>query len=94
MIQRNSNRRLALASVCIPNTLAALPSATRYASFGIGPLVSLCVMLFPFLLHTVPGDRLHAGLPLAMLGVAGTFVHGTSQNPCGALTILIRIILN
>jgi predicted membrane protein len=38
-------------------------------------------MLFPFMLHGVPGTRLHTGLPIMMLGVSGTLVYGIGYIP-------------
>ena len=59
----------------------ALPEFLRYISFSLGLVASLLLMLFPFLLHQVSGARLHSGLPILMLGVAGTFVHGVGYVP-------------
>jgi predicted membrane protein len=53
----------------------------RYVSFIVGLVASLMLMLFPFVLHQVSGARLHSGLPILMLGVAGTFVHGVGYVP-------------
>ncbi len=53
----------------------------RTISFAIGLAASLMLMLFPFLLHQVSGPRLHSGLPILMLGVAGTFVYGVGYVP-------------
>lgn len=58
-----------------------LANAIRYSSFGLGLLASVCLMVFPFLLHHVPANKMHAGLPVIMLGVAGTFVHGVGYKP-------------
>jgi predicted membrane protein len=38
-------------------------------------------MLFPFLLRYVPPGRLHAALPVALIGVAGAFVYGIGYSP-------------
>ena len=43
--------------------------------------ISLTLMLFPFVLRGIPGARLHLGLPILMLGVAGAFVHGIGFTP-------------
>lgn len=59
----------------------SLPEFVRYISFAIGLVASLMLMLFPFVLHQVSGARLHSGLPILMLGVAGTFVHGVGYVP-------------
>lgn len=53
----------------------------RTISFAIGLIASLMLMLFPFLLHHLSGPRLHSGLPILMLGVAGTFVYGVGYVP-------------
>jgi predicted membrane protein len=50
-------------------------------SFALGLAASVFLMLFPFLLHGVPGTRLHTGLPIMMLGVAGTLVYGIGYVP-------------
>lgn len=50
-------------------------------SFALGLTASVSLMLFPFLLHGVPGTRLHTGLPIMMLGVAGTLVYGIGYIP-------------
>lgn len=59
----------------------AWSQAVRYVSFIVGLVASLMLMLFPFVLHQVSGARLHSGLPILMLGVAGTFVHGVGYVP-------------
>ncbi|MBX9710204.1 MAG: cyd operon YbgE family protein [Xanthobacteraceae bacterium] len=59
----------------------AWSQAMRYVSFAIGLVASVMLMLFPFLLHQVSSSRLHTGLPILMLGVAGTFVHGVGYVP-------------
>jgi len=38
-------------------------------------------MLFPFLLRDVPPGRIHAILPVMLLGVAGAFVYGIGYSP-------------
>ncbi len=53
----------------------------RIVSFVIGLAASLMLMLFPFVLHQVSGPQLHTGLPILMLGVAGTFVYGVGYEP-------------
>ena len=50
-------------------------------SFALGLAASVSLMLFPFLLHGVPAARLHTGLPIMMLGVAGTLVYGIGYVP-------------
>ena len=50
-------------------------------SFALGLTASVSLMLFPFLLRGVPGTRLHTGLPIIMLGVAGTLVYGIGYIP-------------
>ncbi len=66
---------------CKETRRGPLPGFLRYVSFAIGLITSLLLMLFPFLLHQVSGARLHTGLPILMLGVAGTFVHGVGYVP-------------
>ena len=60
---------------------APMPCMVRTISFTIGLIASLALMVFPFVLHQVAGTRLHSGLPILMLGVAGTFVHGVGYVP-------------
>lgn len=60
---------------------ASLRRLARPASFSIALIASLSLMLFPFLLHGIDGRRLHTGLPILMLGVAGMFVYGIGYVP-------------
>ncbi|HEY0218412.1 MAG TPA: cyd operon YbgE family protein [Afipia sp.] len=60
---------------------AGSSEAMRTISFAIGLAATLMLMLFPFLLHQASGPRLHSGLPILMLGVAGTFVYGVGYIP-------------
>jgi predicted membrane protein len=60
---------------------AAAAGVVRAASFTAALAASLALMLFPFLLRGVPETRLHAALPLMLLGVAGAFVHGVGFLP-------------
>ena len=53
----------------------------RMASFAAALAASLLLMLFPFLLRHVPEPRIHAVLPIMLLGVAGAFVHGVGYRP-------------
>ena len=55
--------------------------AFRLTSFVAASAVSLGLMLFPFLLHSVPAARLHSALPLMLLGVTGGFVYGIGYMP-------------
>jgi predicted membrane protein len=59
----------------------ALARAIRTASFAAALAASLALMLFPFLLRQVPEIRLHAALPVMLLGVAGAFIHGVGFTP-------------
>ena len=43
--------------------------------------VSLVLLLYPYALRGVPDSRVHAGLPLMMLGAAGLFAHGLGFEP-------------
>jgi predicted membrane protein len=63
----------------------ALARALRTASFAAALAASLALMLFPFLLRGVPETRLHAALPVMLLGVAGAFVHGVGFSPDNTL---------
>jgi predicted membrane protein len=60
---------------------ASLRRVARPVSFGIALVASLLLMLFPFLLRGIDGTRLHTGLPVLMLGVAGMFVYGIGYVP-------------
>lgn len=53
----------------------------RTVSFVAALAASLTRMLFPFLLRYVPDGRLHAALPVALLGIAGAFVYGIGYRP-------------
>jgi predicted membrane protein len=53
----------------------------RIASFLVALAISVALMLFPFLLRYVAGNRLHAALPVILLGVAGAFVYGIGYRP-------------
>jgi predicted membrane protein len=55
--------------------------AVRTASFMAALVASLALMLFPFLLRHVPETRLHAALPILLLGIAGAFVFGIGYRP-------------
>lgn len=68
---------------------ASLRRAARPASFAVALVASLSLMLFPFLLHGIDGKRLHTGLPILMLGVAGMFVYGIGYVPDNKL---IRVL--
>jgi predicted membrane protein len=59
----------------------ALARAIQIASFAAALAASLALMLFPFLLRWVPETRLHAALPVMLLGVAGALVHGVGYTP-------------
>ncbi len=65
--------------------------SARPISFIIALVASLALMLFPFLLHGINGARLHTGLPILMLGVAGMFVYGIGYIPDNRL---IRILFS
>ncbi|MGL5166983.1 MAG: cyd operon YbgE family protein [Afipia sp.] len=67
----------------------SLRRTARPIAFGIALVASLSLMLFPFLLHGIDGMRLHTGLPILMLGVAGMFVYGIGYVPDNRL---IRIL--
>jgi predicted membrane protein len=59
--------------------------AMRVASFTTALAATLVLTLFPFLLRGVSDARLHAALPIAMLGIAGAFVYGIGFTPDHAL---------
>lgn len=49
----------------------------------------MSLMLFPFLLHGIDGKRLHTGLPILMLGIAGLFVYGIGYVPNNKLNRIL-----
>jgi predicted membrane protein len=51
------------------------------ASFITALAASVALMLFPFLLRHVQETRLHSALPIMLLGVAGSFIHGIGYTP-------------
>ena len=53
----------------------------RAVSFAIALAASVALMLFPFLLRHVEEQRLHSGLPILLLGIAGAFVFGIGYRP-------------
>lgn len=64
------------------------PAIARLAqgiSFFAALGASLTLMLAPFLLRHVPPARLHAALPILLLGVAGALVYGIGYRPDGRL---------
>ena len=68
-----------------------LARTVRTLSFFAALAASLALMLFPFLLRCVPQGRLHAALPIMLLGVAGAFVYGIGYSPDNAL---LRILFS
>lgn len=54
---------------------------SRIASLAAAGAVSFALMLDPYVLRGVSDARVHAGLPLMMLGVAGLFVYGLGFAP-------------
>ena len=53
----------------------------RGFSFATAALFSLALLIYPYLLAGVPSWRIHLGLPIMMLGVAGLFMHGLGFVP-------------
>jgi predicted membrane protein len=54
------------------------------ALVGAG-VVSLVLMLDPYVLHGVSSTRLHVGVPLLLLSVSGAFVYGFGFRPANGL---------
>ncbi len=54
---------------------------TRLVSLGLASAISLLILTAPFLLAARMTPVVHAVLPLALLGVAGCFVHGVGYRP-------------
>jgi len=48
----------------------------RELSLAAAGAVSLVLTVDPYVLSGIPQWRVHAGLPLTMLGAAGLFMHG------------------
>jgi predicted membrane protein len=63
----------------VPNRTASLWA--RSFSLAVAGAISLALMLDPFVLRGFPLDRIHEGLPIMLLGVAGSFVHGFGFRP-------------
>jgi len=64
---------------------------TRILSLAVAGLFSLVILVDPYLLAGVPSWRLHTGLPIAMLGGAGLFMHGLGFVP---RTWILRILFH
>jgi predicted membrane protein len=64
-----------------PEHATAAARALRTASFLAALAISAALMLFPFMLNGVPASRLHAALPIMLLGVTGALVHGIGYRP-------------
>jgi predicted membrane protein len=64
---------------------------TRSLSLAAAGLFSLAILVDPYLLAGVPSWRLHTGLPIAMLGAAGLFMHGLGFVP---RTWILRILFH
>ncbi|MBV8474531.1 MAG: hypothetical protein JO107_07965 [Hyphomicrobiales bacterium] len=58
--------------------LARWSKAIALAAAGAA---SLALTLDPYVLNGVSSARVHAGLPLLMLGVSGAFAHGLGFRP-------------
>jgi Cyd operon protein YbgE (Cyd_oper_YbgE) len=58
----------------------------RAASLAVAGLASLALTLDPCLLNGVSATRIHAGLPLLMLGVSGAFACGLGFQPSGRIS--------
>jgi predicted membrane protein len=53
----------------------------RALSLMAASLVSLVLLADPYVLSGIPAGRIHIGLPVMMLGVAGLFMHGLGFGP-------------
>jgi predicted membrane protein len=62
-----------------PTTVVA--RLVRNASFIAALTMGLALTLFPFLLRQVQATRLHAALPIMLLGIAGLLVYGIGYRP-------------
>lgn len=60
---------------------ARIAWSVRAISLVAALTISVALMLFPFLLREVPGNRLHVALPVLLIGVAGSWVHGVGYGP-------------
>jgi predicted membrane protein len=71
--------------VAAARTDLATPSAARgwarALSLAVAGLVSLLLLVDPYVLSGIPSARVHAGLPLMMLGIAGLFMDGLGFEP-------------
>jgi predicted membrane protein len=67
---------------------------TRILSLAAAGLFSLVILIDPYLLARAPSWRLHTGLPLAMLGAAGLFMHGLGFVPkATAFRVVFRPVI-
>jgi predicted membrane protein len=55
----------------------SLPASwTRALALGVAGVVSLALMLDPYVLQGVSQTAVHAGLPLVLVGVSAAFIYG------------------
>ncbi len=66
-----------------------LRQAARALSLAVAGGISLVLMLYPYALNGIASARVHTGLPVLMLGVAGLFVSGLGFVPRGRLAGLL-----
>jgi predicted membrane protein len=70
---------------------ATTRNAARLLSLATAGIVSLTLLLYPYGLSGIASWRIHAGLPLMMLGVAGFFVYGLGF---AARTAAVRLLFH
>jgi hypothetical protein len=63
----------------------------RAASLATAGAISFALMLDPYILNGVSAFRVHAGLPLLMLGASSAFAYGLAFRPSGRIT---RVLLH
>ena len=63
----------------------------RAISLAVAGVVSVALTVDPYILRGVSGARVHAGLPLLMLGVASALAYGLGFEPGGRVS---RVLLH
>ena len=63
----------------------------RAASLATAGAISFALMLDPYILNGVSAFRVHAGLPVLMLGASSAFAYGLAFRPSGRMA---RVLLH
>jgi predicted membrane protein len=62
-------------------TASLLRGWIRAVSLAAAGGVSLVLLVYPYVLSSFPGWRVHTGLPIMMFGAAGLFMFGLGFDP-------------